>query len=170
MITVLAVYLGNREGRLDSLGSVLGACLLMGPAVILVMAQPDLGSSLVLVAILAGMLFMSGASLRWLIAMAVGLGDRGAPVRWTYILRDYQKDRILSFFNQSADTQGSGWQVQPVADHGRVGRAARHRPHQRDAVTGRVPAGPGERLRVRGPGRRSWASSGPSSSSCCSPR
>src|SRR6476659_6942198 len=42
MITVLAVYLGNREGRLDSLGSVLGACLLMGPAVILVMAQPDL--------------------------------------------------------------------------------------------------------------------------------
>ena len=32
MITVLAVYLGNREGRLDSLGSVLGACLLMAPA------------------------------------------------------------------------------------------------------------------------------------------
>ncbi len=30
MITVLAVYLGNREGRLDSVGSVLGACLLMG--------------------------------------------------------------------------------------------------------------------------------------------
>ena len=111
MITVLAVYLGNREGRLDSLGSVLGACLLMGPAVILVMAQPDLGSSLVLVAILAGMLFMSGASLRWLIAMAVGLGI-AVLLSWSYILRDYQKDRILSFFSQSADTQGSGWQVQ----------------------------------------------------------
>ena len=62
-------------------------------------------------AILAGMLFMSGASLRWLIAMAVGLGI-AVLLSWSYILRDYQKDRILSFFSQSADTQGSGWQVQ----------------------------------------------------------
>jgi rod shape determining protein RodA len=77
MITVLAVYLGNREGRLDSL---------------------------------TGMLFMSGASLRWLIAMAVGV-IAAIPLAWTYVLRDYQKDRILSYFNQSADVQGSGWQV-----------------------------------------------------------
>ena len=48
MIIVLATYLGNREGRLDSLTSILGACLLMAPAVLLVMMQPDLGSSLVL--------------------------------------------------------------------------------------------------------------------------
>ncbi|MEO5966411.1 MAG: rod shape-determining protein RodA [Candidatus Limnocylindrales bacterium] len=110
MITVLAAYLGNREGKLDSLGSILGACVLMGPPWILVMMQPDLGTSLVLVAILAGMLFMSGASLRWLVAM--GLGALAAiPVAWTYILRDYQKDRILSFLNPAADTQGSGWQV-----------------------------------------------------------
>jgi rod shape determining protein RodA len=110
MITVLAVYLGNREGRLDSLTSVLGACVLMAPAVILVMLQPDLGSSLVLAAILAGMLFMSGASLRWLIAMTIGV-LAAIPFAWTYVLRDYQKDRILSYFNQSADVQGSGWQV-----------------------------------------------------------
>ena len=43
MITVLATYLGNREGKLDSLGSILGACLLMLPAFALVMIQPDLG-------------------------------------------------------------------------------------------------------------------------------
>jgi rod shape determining protein RodA len=109
MIGVLAAYLGNREGRLDSLGSILGACVLMGPPWVLVMLQPDLGTSLVLVAILAGMLFMSGASLRWLIAMALGV-VAAIPVAWTY-LRPYQQDRILSFFNPTADTQGSGWQV-----------------------------------------------------------
>jgi len=110
MITVLAAYLGNREGRLDSVTSILGACLLMGPPWVLVMMQPDLGTSLVLVAILGGMLFMSGASLRWLLAM--GLGALAAiPIAWTYILRDYQKDRILSFLNPTADTQGAGWQV-----------------------------------------------------------
>jgi rod shape determining protein RodA len=110
MIIVLAAYLGSREGRLDSLGSILGACLLMGPAWLLVMLQPDLGTSLVLLASLAGMLFMSGASLKWLVGMAVGL-MAVIPVAWTYVLRDYQKDRILSFMSPSTDTQGAGWQV-----------------------------------------------------------
>jgi rod shape determining protein RodA len=110
MIIVLATYLGNREGRLDSLGAILGACLLMAPPVALVMMQPDLGTSLVLVSILGGMLFMSGASLRWLLIGALGV-IAAVPIAWTYVLRDYQKDRILSFLNPAADTQGGGWQV-----------------------------------------------------------
>ena len=110
MIIVLASYLGNREGKLDSIKSILGACVLMVPPVVLVMLQPDLGTSLVLVAILAGMLFMSGASLRWLLVITA-LVVAAVPIAWTYVLRDYQKDRILSFLNPAADTQGSGWQV-----------------------------------------------------------
>ncbi len=110
MIAVLAGYLGDRERRLDSLASIAGACILMAPPLILVMMQPDLGTSLVLAAILAGMLFMSGASLKWLMAMAAG-AIAAVPLAWTYVLRDYQKDRILSFLNPSADLQGSGWQV-----------------------------------------------------------
>jgi rod shape determining protein RodA len=110
MIGVLAAYLGNREGRLNSIGSILGACVLTLPPWILVMIQPDLGTSLMLLAILAGMLFMSGASLRWLLAMALGV-VAAIPVAWTYILQPYQKDRILSFLNPGTDVQGSGWQV-----------------------------------------------------------
>ena len=110
MITVLAAYLGNREGHLDSLSAILGACLLMAPTVLLVMMQPDLGSSLVLASILAGMLFMSGASLRWLLAMAAGVLV-AIPIAWTYVLRDYQQNRILSFLNPAADALGSRWQV-----------------------------------------------------------
>jgi len=110
MVIVLAAYLGSREGKLDSLVSILGACLLMAPAWVLVMMQPDLGTSLVLMAILAGMLFMSGASLKWLVTMAVAVLAM-VPIVWTYVLRDYQKDRIGSFLNPTADTQGAGWQV-----------------------------------------------------------
>jgi rod shape determining protein RodA len=109
MIIVLATYLGNREGRLDSLGSILGACLLMIPPWALVMMQPDLGTSMVLLSILAGMLFMSGASLRWLLAMALGV-FLAIPVAWQF-LRDYQQNRILSFLNPAVDVQGAGWQV-----------------------------------------------------------
>jgi rod shape determining protein RodA len=110
MIAVLAAYLGSREGKLDSLGSVVGACVLMGPAWVLVMLQPDLGTSLVFAAILGGMLFLSGASLKWLLTLG-GIAASAIPVAWTYVLRDYQKDRLLSFLQPAQDLHGSNWQV-----------------------------------------------------------
>jgi rod shape determining protein RodA len=110
MIIVLANYLGSRQGRLTSLPSILGACVLVVPPWVLVMMQPDLGTSLVLLAILAGMLFMSGASLRWLAALTVGV-LAALPFVWNNVLRDYQQQRILGFLDPSTDVQGAGWQL-----------------------------------------------------------
>jgi len=110
MIIILANYLGARQGRLGSLSSIIGACLLVVPPWILVMIQPDLGTSLVLLAILGGMLFMSGASLRWL-GVLVGGALASFPLIWTYILRDYQKQRIVSFLDPASDMQGAGYQL-----------------------------------------------------------
>jgi rod shape determining protein RodA len=106
MIVVLANYLASREGRLDSLRSILGACFLVGPPLALVMLQPDLGTSLVFAAILAGMLWMSGASLRWLAVLGAGVVAM-IPIAWTYILRDYQKERLTSFLSADKDLQGA---------------------------------------------------------------
>ena len=110
MIVVLANYLGARRGRLDSIWSILGACILAGPPWLLVMAQPDLGTSLVFAAILVGMLFMGGASLRWLGAMALSV-VAALPLIWTYVLEDYQKLRLTSFLDPLADVQGAGYQL-----------------------------------------------------------
>ncbi len=110
MIIVLASYLAGREGKLDSLGSIVGACLLVGPPLLLVMLQPDLGTSLVFAAILAGMLWMSGASLRWLVVLGVGIVAM-VPIAWTYLLRDYQKARLMDFLNANPDIQGAGFQL-----------------------------------------------------------
>jgi len=110
MIVVLANYLGARQGKLRSLTSILGACVLVVPPWILVMLQPDLGTSLVLLAILAGMLFMSGARMVWLFGMAVTV-IVSLPVIWTYLLRDYQKARIIAFVNPATDPQGAGYQL-----------------------------------------------------------
>jgi rod shape determining protein RodA len=110
MIIVLAEYMASREGRLGSLRSILGACLLVAPPLALVMLQPDLGTSLVFGAILAGMLFMSGASLRWLAVLAAGVVAM-VPIAWTYILRDYQKERLTSFLSTDKDLQGAGYQL-----------------------------------------------------------
>jgi len=110
MIVVLANYLSSRENRLDSLPVILGACVLAVPPWILVMMQPDLGTSLVFCAIVAGMLFMSGASLRWLGTLA-GAVIAFIPIAWANVLLDYQKQRLLSFLNPSTDIRGSGYQL-----------------------------------------------------------
>ncbi len=110
MIVVLANYLAVRQDRLGSIRVILGACLLMVPTWALVMLQPDLGTSLVLAGILAGMLFMSGASMKWLTVLA-GFVIAMIPIAWTYLLRDYQKQRLTGFLNPASDPQGAGYQV-----------------------------------------------------------
>jgi rod shape determining protein RodA len=110
MIIVLANYLAARQRSLDSLPTLIGACVLVGPPLVLVMLQPDLGTSLVFGGILAGMLWMSGASLRWLTALAAGTLAM-IPIAWTYLLRDYQKARLTDFLNANPDVQGAGYQL-----------------------------------------------------------
>lgn len=109
-IVVLANYLSARQGRLDSVVSILGACLLVGPALVLVMLQPDLGTSLVFAALLAGMLFLSGASLRWLGILGAAAAA-AVPFAWTHVLHDYQRERLLSFLSPTPDIQGAGYQL-----------------------------------------------------------
>ena len=110
MIIVLANYLAGRGDKLDSLRTIIGAGILVVPPLALVMLQPDLGTSLVFGAILVGMLWMSGASMKWLGAMAA-LVIAMVPVAWTYLLRDYQKERLTSFLNPKPDITDSGYQL-----------------------------------------------------------
>ena len=110
MIIVLASYLSSRTRALDSFVSIVGACVLVAPPLVLVMLQPDLGTSLVFGGILAGMLWMSGASLRWLAVLVAGVVAM-VPIAWTYILRDYQKAHLSSFLDTNPDVQGAGYQL-----------------------------------------------------------
>ncbi len=110
MIVILANYLAARRGRMNSVWNIAGACLLAAPPWALVLLQPDLGTSLVFGAILVGMLFLSGASLRWL--GAFGLAVLAAlPFVWTYVLLDYQKERLTSFLDPLSDIRGAGYQL-----------------------------------------------------------
>ena len=109
MIIVLARYLADRDRRLDSLASIAGACLMVIPPWVLVLLQPDLGTSLVFIAVLVGMLFMAGASLRWLAALAAAT-MAALPLIWTYVLHDYQRERLTSFLDPAKDPLGAGFQ------------------------------------------------------------
>jgi rod shape determining protein RodA len=122
---VLAHYLATHEASISRPRSVIGAGLIALPMLVLVLIQPDLGTSLVFGAIVFGALFMSGASLRWL-AVSVLAVLALVPVAWWTILKDYQKQRLISFLDPAADPLGSGYQLQQsqitVSSGGLLGR------------------------------------------------
>jgi rod shape determining protein RodA len=76
-------------------------------------------------AIVFGALFMSGSSLRWLSVAVVGI-LASVPVVWATVLKDYQKQRLVSFLDPAADPLGSGYQLQQsqttVSSGGLLGR------------------------------------------------
>jgi rod shape determining protein RodA len=109
MIIVFAAFLAGREAKVKSVWTVIGAIIILVPPWILVMLQPDLGTSLVLVGTLAGMLFMSGVSLRWLGTLAAAVVG-AIPFVWQRLV-PYQQARLLALLNQGQDPRGSGYQL-----------------------------------------------------------
>ena len=109
MIVVLAAFLASRRERIGRLSTIVGAGLLMALPTYLVYRQPDFGTAMVFVAILLGMLFMSGAGIGWL-ALLGGVTVAVAPVA-VAALQEYQRQRLFCFLDPSADPQGACYQV-----------------------------------------------------------
>lgn len=76
---------------------------------LLVMKQPDLGTSLVLLIIFASMVLFIGIHWKSL-AIAASCGIILMPFTW-FVLKDYQKDRILTFLNPENDPLGAGYHI-----------------------------------------------------------
>ncbi len=77
---------------------------------LLVMKQPDLGTSLLIAASGLMVLLFAGLSWRW-IALAVMTMLAGAPAMWFGVMHAYQKQRVLTFLNPESDPLGSGWNI-----------------------------------------------------------
>jgi len=100
----------DRPRHVDVLVALAVAALPLG----LVMLQPDLGSALVLVVLLLGVVTVSGAPARWLVGLlllgAVAVGVAAT----TNVLDSYQKDRLTAFADPHADPRGIGYQTRQV--------------------------------------------------------
>jgi rod shape determining protein RodA len=80
---------------------------------LLVMKQPDLGTALTLSSIFFSMIFVMGLRSRFLIYFSL-ISLMLAPMAWQIFwnnLKQYQRLRIATFLNPSADPTGSGWQL-----------------------------------------------------------
>jgi|LSQX01.3.fsa_nt_gb rod shape determining protein RodA len=75
---------------------------------VLIALQPDLGTALVFIFILVGMLFVSGIKYKYIVYAASMLAVF-APIAWFFILKEYQQLRIKVFLNPEMDPMGSGY-------------------------------------------------------------
>jgi rod shape-determining protein RodA len=79
------------------------------PLIGLVVIEPALGISMVLVVVLAGMILLSGIQLRWVIALVVAAGVAVFAVLNLHLLKAYQLTRFSSFLHPTSDAGGSGY-------------------------------------------------------------
>jgi len=99
----------RRHGRTLRTTDVLVALVIAAIPAALILAQPDLGTMLVLTATVFGLLAVAGASKRWLASMIVGaIGVVVAAVRFG-LLEGYQLDRFGAFVDPGLDPDGAGY-------------------------------------------------------------
>lgn len=104
----VAWYLHNRNLPMGFRNFVVVVLIVTAPTA-LIIVQPDLGTA-ILVAV-SGFFGMFLAGLRWRIILAVPLVlTVAAPLAWME-LRDYQRERILTFLSPESDPLGRGWNI-----------------------------------------------------------
>ena len=109
IILLVARYLAGVKTDRLGLGDFLKLCGLVAVPTLLVMQQPDLGTSLTYGVILLAGVFLAGLPARHWLAIAL-TGAILLPVGWS-LLKDYQKARIYTFVNPNRDPLGAGYQV-----------------------------------------------------------
>lgn len=109
IITLAAVM--SKEGRkLDNWHDLIIPFLHVGVPMLVIFRQPDLGTSLVFIAITVAVMFVGG--LRWLhMAVLSVAGVIGSVLAFLFVLEDYQKNRLIIFTDPWQDPQGMGWQI-----------------------------------------------------------
>ncbi|MGQ9675028.1 MAG: putative lipid II flippase FtsW [Chloroflexota bacterium] len=109
IILYTAAWLSGRPGRAASLThGAIPFALTVGLTGGLVLAQKDLGSAFIVIAVGACLFFIGGADVRHFLAgMVVG----GAALVWAIFVADYRVDRIEAFRDPTRDPLGLGWQA-----------------------------------------------------------
>lgn len=106
---VLAAYFAGAQRLNKSVREIgIGALFLAVPFV-LIYRQPDLGTSVTLIPVFLGIVFLGGMRMKWLVAAALVALVLAWPV-YRFVLSDYQRGRIETFVNPELDPKVKGYQ------------------------------------------------------------
>lgn len=105
----LAWYV-SRHNLPPSFKRILVSGILIVLPFILIARQPDLGTALLVLVSGVFVLFLAGLRWRWILG-AVAAVVPIALGMWMFVMRTYQKQRVLTFLNPESDPLGSGWNI-----------------------------------------------------------
>ncbi|MAG95868.1 MAG: rod shape-determining protein RodA [Alphaproteobacteria bacterium] len=110
LVLALARYFhGLSAEEVERMRWLLIPVVMVAAPVVLVLRQPDLGTALLLAIGAGAMFFLAGVRL-WIFGSVLFAGLAAIPFAWHY-LRDYQRDRILTFLNPERDPLGAGYHI-----------------------------------------------------------
>ncbi|MBU4376970.1 MAG: rod shape-determining protein RodA, partial [Candidatus Omnitrophica bacterium] len=109
LIMVLAFYIGNNRHAIRTIKGLITPFLLAGVLFLLIIKEPDLGSALILLAILFIMLLVSEMPVKYMAGLVIA-GVASSPFLWNF-LKEYQKRRLLVFINPNMDPLGAGYTI-----------------------------------------------------------
>jgi len=112
VITILALahYFAERDARPFGLRGLVTPGLLAAVPFVLVALQPDLGTASTFIPMVAGIAWVAGLRLKTA-AWISGAGLAAAPIGYFLVLKDYQRSRLLTFWNPDVDPLGDGYQI-----------------------------------------------------------
>ncbi len=111
LVLALARFLHGKSVEEVSKPLNLGIGLAMiGIPALFVVIEPNLGTTLIIVADGCSLLFLAGLSWYW-ITPAVAAVVTAVPLAWRFVLHDYQKARVLTFLDPESDALGAGWNI-----------------------------------------------------------
>lgn len=110
LIIVLSKYFATRHIETKRFQPILFSFLYLLIPLFLVLLQPDLGSSLILIFVWLGIVIFSGIELRHFLILTL-IFLLFVILAWQFWLKDYQKQRILTFLNPEIDPQGISWNI-----------------------------------------------------------
>jgi len=104
----IAWYLASRPLP-PSLKHTFVSLVMVAIPTVLIMKQPDLGTSLLIASSGIFVLLFSGIRWRYIFG-ALGVAGAALPGLWA-VMKDYQKQRVLTFLDPESDPLGSGWNI-----------------------------------------------------------
>lgn len=108
LILILAKYFSRRHVEIKHIRHILVSGVYAAIIFALVLVQPDFGSAIIIFFIWLGMVLVSGISKRHIL-LVILLGALSFAGLWGFVFKDYQKQRITTFFHPFTDVRGSGY-------------------------------------------------------------
>lgn len=109
LLPLMLAWLATEYGMPNTFKRLFVSLMFLAVPVLLIMKQPDLGTSILVIASSFAVIFLAGIS--WVVLTgALTAFIIAAPVLW-YVLHDYQRQRILTLFNPESDPSGAGFHI-----------------------------------------------------------